>query len=1097
LVCRSCGTRIIPGRRFCGRCGIAVAPPSDKQIGPPPLAEPLKQFASAGRTADIGPETERKQVTVLFADIKDSLALIADRDPEEVRKILDHTVGHMMEAAHRYAGTVTQITGDGIIALFGAPVAHEDHAARACYAALAMHAAILRPDAGLPGEAQIQIRVGLNSGEVVVRSIRNDLRMDYAAIGQTVALAARMEQLARPTTTLIAPATFSLIEGLFDVLPLGLVPIKGLADPLPVYEVTAAHPARSRLQAASAARGLSRLVGRASELDRLNAIMANATDRRGQLVALVGEPGVGKSRLVHEFAQAAQTLGWTRREGRVAPYALHTAYFAIVDLLKSYLSIDETDGIQNIRDKLESAVSGLNSNLQDAIPVLCWLLDIPTDDADWERLDAATRRDRTFASVKRLFLTESLARPLLLVFEDLHWADSETCGLLDALVEILPTARIMIVVTYRPEFSHSWTGRTYYTQFSMQPLSHSTADELLINLIGDDQSVRSLRPMLIHRTAGNPLFLEEIVRALVESGSLVGDHAGYRTSITPEQISIPASVHAVLAARIDRLAPADKRLLQTCSVIGLESPFGLLSEVAGMRAERLITTLRRLQAAEFVYETALYPEPAYTFKHALTHEVAYSLLLREHRASLHAAVVAAIEKLNPERLAEHVESLARHAVYGELWDKAVAYLRQAGTQAAKRSAHRTALVFFNEALDVLRRLPATKTNCEQQIDLHFAARNSLWPLSDHTTIYAHLNEAERLAVEIDDRQRLGWVASFKVQHYRVIGDAENAVRSAERALVAARDVHDIELEVDTSFRVGLMCLNLGQYPRAAEFLKNSISAHDSGRAFGRPGQTGFRPATSRAWRAICLAEQGEFTEAVACATEAVQLAQKVESTYSLATGLFSLGGVQLYQGDLLAAQQTLEAGLLLCQQHDIPVLQRLMASELGYTHALAGRAAEAIPLLEEAAEVDRPTPTMTRHALYLAWLGEAYLLQARHAEANEACHRAIELSRQRKERGHEAWARRLQAEIRARGPTGHPAAAEADFRAAVSLAASLNMRPLVALTHLGRGDACLRLGILDEARRELLSALGLFDDMNMTWWHGTALRALHSISTTH
>jgi tetratricopeptide (TPR) repeat protein len=400
-------------------------------------------------------------------------------------------------------------------------------------------------------------------------------------------------------------------------------------------------------------------------------------------------------------------------------------------------------------------------------------------------------------------------------------------------------------------------------------------------------------------------------------------------------------------------------------------------------------------------------------------------------------------------------------------------------------------------LEVLRRLPPTRTNCEQQIELHFAARNSLWPLSDHATIYKHLNEAERLATELNDRQRVGWVASFKVQHYRVIGDAESAIRAAERALVAARDVNDIELEVDTSFRVGLMCLNLGQYPRAAEFLKTSISAHDSGRAFGRPGQIGFRPATSRAWRAICLAEQGQFVEAFACATEAIQLAQKVESTYSLATGLFSLGGVQLYQGDLLAAQKTLEAGHFLCQQHDIPVLQRLMASELGYTHTLAGRAAEAIPLLEEAAEVDQQTPAMTRHALYLVWLGEAYFLQRRYAEANEACQQAIELSRQRKERGHEAWALRLHAEIRARGPTGHSAAREADFRAAVSLAASLNMRPLMALTHLGRGDVCLELGIMDEARRELLLALKLFYEMNMTLWHDRTMRALDSISVTH
>ena len=1093
--CPSCGAEVAPEKRFCGSCGarvdVAVAGSrfaSPRNYTPAHLAEKI-------HTSRRALEGERKQVTVLFADTKGSTELIADRDPEEAREILDFVVERMMEAVHRYEGTVNQVMGDGIMALFGAPLAHEDHAARACYAALAMQEAIAQHAGDLRARhgADVQIRIGLNSGEVMVRSIRKDLRMDYAATGRTVHLAARMEQLARPGATLITAATFTLIEGLFEVNPLGSLPIKGISDPVEIYELGAARSSRTRFQAATAVRGLTRLVGRTSELQRLREILARTADGHGQLAALVGEPGVGKSRLVYEFARSQGTLGWMTLDGQAASYARQTAYFSLVALLRAYFVIDINDNMQQMRTKVTERLLALDSDLEDTVPALLWLLDIQTEDLQWQELDAAVRRERTAASLQRLLVRESRARPLLLVFEDLHWIDAETQFFLDALVEILPTARIMLIVTYRPDFEHRWSGLTYYTQLRIDSLPSQSAEELLAALVGRDASLQGLKQVLIGRTEGNPFFLEETVRALIESQTLVGERGAFRTSAAIDEISIPPSVQAVLAARIDRLTPEQKHLLQAAAVIGDDVALPLLREIAQLPNTLLLSTLQKLQAAEFLYETALYPEIQYTFKHSLTQEVAYSGLLREHRKSLHAAVVEAVERLYPDRLAERVEALARHAMRGEVWDKAVLYLRQAGLQAAKRSAHQEALLCFNDALGALRHLPQDKPNLEQAVELHFAARNALWPLWDHAKISEHLAEAERLATALGDRRQLGWVASFMVQHHRIMGDPESAIQAAERALVIARDVEDIDLQIDTSFRVALTCLSVGQYARAADFLIGNVTALDGERTYERLGQPGFPSVLSRAWLAICLAEQGQFGEAIKRGTEAIAIAEKVDHVYSLVSALFGLGGTQLYQGDLSAAQRTLETGLSLCRRYNIPVLLRLVLSELGYAHVLAGRIDEAIPLLEEAAEVNRSKATMARHALYLAWLSEAFLLHGQFDEANRLCREAINVAQRRKERGHEAWALRLSAEIHSRGPSQEFEAAEAFFLSATALADKLGMRPLAALARLGRGKLWLKRGMASMAQGELLLARRLFDEMEMRLWQHKAEQALASI----
>ena len=482
---------------------------------------------------------------------------------------------------HRYEGTVNQVLGDGIMALFGAPLAHEDHAIRACYAALAMQAA-LREYAETVRRVQglsLRIRVGLNSGEVVVRTIRNDLHMDYSAVGRETHLAARMEQLAAPGSILLSAATLRLVEGLVRVNAQGPVPVKGLTEPVEVFELVGVTALRRRLQAA-AARGLTRFVGRQHELEALRQALERAGAGHGQVVALMGAAGVGKSRLVYECVHAHHTQGWRVLESASVSYGKATPYFPVLDLLKRYCHLEDGDDTRTRRAKVTGQVLTLDETLQDTLPALLALLDALPADSPFLTLDPPQRRQRTLEALKRVLLRESQVQPLVLVFEDLHWIDSETQALLNTLVESLPTARLLLLVNYRPEYQHGWGSKTYYTQLRLDPLPAASAEAFLQALLGDDPSLAPLKQLLIARTEGNPFFLEESVRTLVETGVLVGEPGAYRLGKPLDSLQVPATVQAVLAARIDRLPAEEKRLLQTAAVIGTEVPLPLLQAIA-------------------------------------------------------------------------------------------------------------------------------------------------------------------------------------------------------------------------------------------------------------------------------------------------------------------------------------------------------------------------------------------------------------------------------------------------------------------------------------------------------------------------------------
>jgi class 3 adenylate cyclase/tetratricopeptide (TPR) repeat protein len=1059
-----------------------VAAPSATRFGSPDSYTP-QHLAERILTSKAALEGERKQVTVLFADMKGSMELLAGRDPEEARKILDPVLERIMAAVHRYEGTVNQVMGDGIMALFGAPIAHEDHAVRACYAALRMQESVkryaeeLRRAEGI----SVQIRVGLNSGEVVVRSIGNDLHMDYTAVGHTTHLAARMEQMATPGSILVSPETLNLAEGYVVVKPLGPMPVKGLAAPIEVYEVMAAGTARSRLHVA-AARGLTRFVGRGAELEELRQALELARSGHGQVVAVVGEPGVGKSRLYWEFTHSHRTQGWLIVESVSVSYGKATAFLPIIDFLRTYFQIEARDEARKIREKVTGKVLLLDRALELSLPALLWLLDVPVEDPQWQRLDPEQRRQRTLDGVKRLLLRESQVQPLLVIFEDLHWIDAETQALLDSLVESVPTARLLLLVNYRLEYQHDWGSKSYYRQLRIDPLPPESIHELLEGLLGNDAGLQPIKQLLIERTEGNPFFLEESVRTLIEAEVLVGERGAHRLAKAAHEIQVPSTAQAILAARIDRLSPEDKRLLQAASVIGKDVPFGLLQAIAERSDEDLRHGLARLQAAEFLYETRLFPDLEYTFKHALTHEVAYGSLLHERRRSVHVRIVKAIEDLGPDHLREHIDRLARHAFDGEEWEKAATYAREAGAKAAARSAHREAVRAFEQALSALDHLPASPERTTLAIDLRFDLRNSLHALGEFAQLLDHLHRARALAERLGDQRRLGWVISYMSQHFRLMGAPDEAIELGERVVAMARGLGDFALETATNSHLGPAYRSLGQHRRAADILRRNVEALNRDRELEHFGLVGLPTVISRTNLVWTLADLGEFAEGAACGVECIRVAEAAQDSYSLIFAYLGTGMLALTKGEMPRAIALAERAVNLCRTSTVPALLPMAASLLGSAYALSGRFAEALPLLEEA--VQRATSMSLRmtQGLLVTRLAEGYLLAGKREEAQRLAPRGLELSREFKDLGHEAYALRLLGDVAAQGHLRDATQAEELYTRTRTLAEKLEMLPLLAHCHLRLGKLYGRLGKSSEATTQLTIAATMFRELDMALW---------------
>ncbi|HEU4342093.1 MAG TPA: AAA family ATPase, partial [Candidatus Binatia bacterium] len=1075
------------GAKFCKKCGQQLLEAalsslviegkfgSVETYTPKHLAEKILRSKSAL-------EGERKQVTVLFADMKGSMELLVDRDPEEARKLLDPVLEHMMEAVHRYEGTVNQVMGDGIMALFGAPLAHEDHAVRACYAALRMQDSVKRDAEGVFRRygVPVEIRVGLNSGEVVVRAIGSDLHMDYTAVGQTTHLAARMEQMARPGTILLAPDTLALAEGFVQVMSRGPVPVKGLAAPIEIFELGGASPVRSRLHAA-VSRGLTRFVGRDAEIELLQKALGRAGEGHGQVVAVVGEPGVGKSRLVWEFTHSHRSQGWLVLETASVSYGKATTYFPVIELLRSYFCVEPRDDDRKMREKVTGKLLSLDRVLEPTLPVFLSLLDVPVEDAEWMKLDPPLRRRKTLEALKLLLLRESQVQPVLLVVEDLHWIDSATQAWLELLVESLPTARLLVLVNYRPEYVHGWGSKTYYQQVLLDALPLASAAELLEALLGTGRGLEDLRRLLIDRTQGNPFFLEESVRTLVETRALTGERGAYRLAGSVQTLQLPATAQAILAARIDRLAPEDKQLLQVAAVVGKDVPFALLEAIAEQPEDRLREALARLQATELLYEARLFPELEYTFKHALTHEVAYAGLLQDRRRALHACILEAMERLYTDRLDEHVERLAHHATRGDVHEKAAHYLRRAGNKAAARSALRDARACYEQALGVLEALPTNQSTLEQGYETRLELRTVLTQLAELRPALERLREAETLSERLNDDHRRARVCSVLMTLHTLLGELDEAVATGTRALEMAGRLGDLRLRILTTSYLEQAQYYRGEYERVVELATDALAVLPADWIYEHFGMVAPASVYARSWLVISLAELGRFAEAAEHSAEAIRLAEPTHHAYTIGLAHRAAGTFHLLAGDWAKARSLLEHGITVLRTGNVSL--SLPHTLVGSAWALAqlGATSDALIRLRdgEQALADHATAGMRR-----AWddyvVGRTWLLLGRLDEARAIGERAVELLPSQPAGA--AHALHLLGDVATHPDRLDAESGEIHYRKALALAERHRMRPLVAHCHLALGSLYRRTDKRQQAREHFTIATTMYREMAMGFW---------------
>ena len=962
------------------------------------------------------PEGERKLVTALFVDIINSTGLEQDLDPEEARALVDPALKLMIEAVRRYDGHVVQSTGDGIFALFGAPVAHEDHPQRSLYAALRLQEDIRRFGDRLraEGRAPIQIRAGVNTGEVVVRQIQTGVaQTEYTPIGHTVNLASRVQSLADAGSIVISDATRRLVEGYFALRPMGPARVKGIDEPINVYQVIGLGPLRTRLDK-SAGRGLSKFVGRTKEKDLFRAAADMARAGSGQIVAVVADPGVGKSRLFFEFKTEVSAT-WTVLEAFAVSHGKGSAYLPLIELLHNYFGFAEGDDASARREKVAMKIGRLDAGLENSLPYLHALLEIGNEKDQLGGMDAQLKRSRTLEALQRLLSSEANRHKLIVIVEDMQWLDDESQAVLDLLVEEIDTAQILLLVNYRPEYRLRWGDKVSCQQVRLESLGELNAGEMLSAALGDAADLAPLKQVIIETTGGTPFFMEETVQALFDEGALQRENGIVKLVRPLASLRIPPTVQAILAARIDRLHNDEKNLLQTLSILGREFVHSLAKAVAGKSEAELDRLIVNLQLGEFVYEQPSIADIEYTFKHALTQEVAYNSVLLERRKQLHETVGRAIELIYSASLDDHVADLAHHFARSANQAKAIEYLQLAGSQAASRGALPQAVQAFESALALLNNFPGGPVRDQLELRVlgplgtaYIAARGYAAP-----EVGPVFQRARALCEKIGEPQQQ-FAVLFGNFAWRVVrGEMGLSMDLAHEALGVAERLDDPGVWMEALFLLGVTLFYRGDFVGAREQYERALSQYDDRertRAWaGRVGEDA--GVTHRCYLALALWHLGYPDRALKQSQEMLGIARSIDHPYSLAYAQHHASW--LYQQMRLQAETlaSSEEGTRISTEHGFPLFHATGVVFGAAALLLQGRAQEALPSLMKGFDAYRATGAALALPYYLGLVGDALAQAGVATDANNVFDSALAIAGRSAERCHEAELYRLKGEL--------------------------------------------------------------------------------------
>jgi class 3 adenylate cyclase/tetratricopeptide (TPR) repeat protein len=1085
IACPQCGKVNYPGSKFCNECGYDLrkptpAPPIDYSK---PKSYTPKFLADKILTTRSSIEGERKLVTVLFADVANYTSVSEKLDPEEVHQIMDGCFRTLMDEIHKYEGTINQFTGDGVMALFGAPIAHEDHAQRACYAALSIQKALIEYGEKVKRKSGIdfKLRLGLNSGPVVVGSIGDDLRMDYTAIGDTTNLASRIETMAKPGNILVSGHTHRLAKDYFKFESMGRVPLKGKEEVQEAYELIRTSEVRTRIEAAAAA-GLTKFVGRKREMEALQEALEKVQTGSGQVVGIVGEAGVGKSRIIFEMRKMLPREEYGYLEGRCMHYGGSIAYLPILDILRSYFEIKEGEQEFPLKRKTKEKISQLDEKLETVLPPIQELLSLRVDDEVYLKLEPKQKREKIFEAIRDLYIRESQKKPLVLVFEDLHWIDKTSEEFLDYFIGWLANTPILLVLLYRPEYTHRWASKSYYINIRVDQLSLPTSAELVQSILSEGEIASELRELILNKAAGNPLFMEELTHTLLENGTIQREGNHYLLSRKPSDIQVPDTIQGIIAARMDRLEESLKRIMQVASVIGREFVFRILQAIMEMK-EELKSHLLNLQNLEFIYEKRLFPELEYIFKHALTQEVAYNSLLLKRRKEIHEKIGGAIEEIYSDRLGEFYEMLAYHYTKSDNLEKAYQYLKLSGNKAMRSYSPTEAFRFYRDAINILKQMGETDQNKKEQIEIILSMAGPMRLLAYPEDSFKFLQEGETLSKDLEDKKSLAILYSHVGSFYSTKGEAVLGMKYEEDSFGEAEKLQDSEMIV----RIGAnLCISYdyaGEYrkivqiaPRIMALLERTSEMFEF---LGSP--VDLRPGLHGLY-GHALGYIGKFAQGEEVCEKALSLAQEGDNLYTMGYVEFFYGCMFVPKGDGENAVKHLQRSVEYFEKLQAYVVLPVTLSLLGMGYYLRGDPGKALGLLEKGLKMRNYTEVPGFLSLQHLTLSSAHLGLGNLHEARVHAERALHLGQTNHERYCEGISWIQLGRTAGKMEKSSIEKAEEYILKGMKILGELETKPAYAQGCLSLGGLYAEAGQKEKALESLKKAEAMFQEMGMEFW---------------
>ena len=1004
-------------------------------------------------------------------------------DPEDIHEIMDGCFKILMDQIHKYEGTINQFTGDGVMAIFGAPLAHEDHAQRACHSSLAIQTSLVEYGDKINRDLNIdfKMRIGINSGHVVVGAIGDDLRMDYTAMGDTTNLASRLENLAAPDSIMVSEKTFKLTRDFFEFKPLDRLHIKGKENPQQAYELLKTSAITTRIEA-SKAKGFTKFVGRKNPMGAINGALEKATSGSGQVVGVVGEAGVGKNRLILEFRKTLPKDEYTILEGRCIHFGNSIAYLPIIEILKRYFQITEADAEPAIKQKMLSKLSWLDEKLQPSLPPLQDVLSLSVEDQNYSNCKPKHKKNKIFESIRALLILESQNKPLVLVIEDLHWIDETSERLLDYIIGRIDSTPILIILLYRPEYSHQWGSKTYYSKIGLGQLTSQSSAKLIRAILYDCDIAPELEALILNRSGGTALYIEELTHSLMEDKSIKREKNQCFLAIAPQDIEIPDTLQGIIAARIDRIEENLKRIMQVASVIGREFVFRLLQSITGMR-EELKSYLLDLQILEFIYEKSLSPELEYIFKHALTREVAYNSLLLKKRKEFHARIGESIEEIYAGRLEEYYEILAYHYTKGEHPEKAFLYLKLSGEKSTRNHSLSEAIRFYKQALNKLNKLPVTDESKKEKLQVLLSMSVPLRVAGYPEDSLYFLKEGESLAKELRDEKTLANFYSIIGNLYGARGKVRLAQNYGEHCFEQAQKIQDVEFMAPAAYDLCNVYMLIGEYSKLIAIAPGIIQILEETK---RKSEFFSRP--DNVYSEICgyyggsLGMLGNIEEGKEFCEKGLQHAIEIGDLRTMGFSENLYGYLHVLIGEWHLAIDRLQNCIKYFEEAKWLWPLSIACSGLAYANSFLGNYENTYEYLEKVHKLRRESPIELFSSFQYALIATAYMNLEDLESSGKYIDTALSIAERNTEKHVQGLSLIILGKIYAKTDSSQIEKAEGCIRQGITLLEKMNIRPHYATGYFDLGCLYTDIGQKYKASKTLKKAEKHFQEMKMDYW---------------